>query len=216
MKSLLIIIFCFLFLLTSCELKNDPKSSNLNVNPDIGISKSLLNDNLIQPEDRTIAPTKETDNQNLENEIHKILENKTNSSNNYTSTKKADAIENQKNTYEKPINDSEILKNELPSKPEEIITNSPPISDDCTVKETIGSSEDKNETEIEEDIIPQPSYVLPANYTNDEGMHFEYYWTETEAHSRFLELWDLRKDCRWHSRYFEDEETEYYELMWED
>ena len=79
------------------------------------------------------------------------------------------------------------------------------------------SVEEKAETNTSTENEPVvPVYVLPQNYTDNTGMHYEYYWTETEAQNRFLALWDQRKECRWHSLYFDDYETEYFELMWED
>lgn len=86
------------------------------------------------------------------------------------------------------------------------------IKEDTKTNNNVVSNVEKQENEklpsYEEE--EKPIYVLPENYVDESGTHYEYFWNEEEAFQRFKEL----RDARYHNCYFDDYETVYFELMW--
>lgn len=86
------------------------------------------------------------------------------------------------------------------------------IKEDTKIENNVVSNVEKQENEklpsYEEE--EKPVYVLPENYVDESGTHYEYFWSEAEVLERFKEL----RDARYHNCYFDDYETVYFELMW--
>lgn len=100
------------------------------------------------------------------------------------------------------------------------IENSSSISKENNVNKDVNETKkEENESSTKEEIDSstsqeKPSYVLPTNYVDANGIHYEYFWEEEVAIKRSEVLKQERKDWRWHTYYFEDQQTTCIELMW--
>lgn len=79
---------------------------------------------------------------------------------------------------------------------------------------TADTKEEVSKEENDSSLQEKPVYTLPSNYVDNSGVHYEYFWEEEKVQARSEILKSLRVDWRWHTYYFEDEETFCFELIW--